>query len=59
MPVRLDVNITIGITGLHGILSRDYGIEEPYWGANIKLVGCLFCLPDDSLLILRTSAMTK
>ena len=24
--------ITLGITGLHQILGRDYGIEEPYWG---------------------------
>ena len=24
--------ITIGFTGLHEILSRGYGIEEPYWG---------------------------
>ena len=24
--------ITIGITELHEILGRDYGIEEPYWG---------------------------
>ena len=23
--------ITLGITGLHEILGRDYGIEEPYW----------------------------
>ena len=23
--------ITLGIKGLHEILSRDYGIEEPYW----------------------------
>ena len=38
---------------------RDYGIEEPYWGANIKLVGCLFCLPDNNFLILRTSAITN
>ena len=24
--------ITLGITGLHETLGRDYGIEEPYWG---------------------------
>ena len=24
--------ITLGITGLHEILGRDYGIEKPYWG---------------------------
>ena len=24
--------ITLGITGLHEILSRDHGIKEPYWG---------------------------
>ena len=23
--------ITLGITGLHEILGRDYGIKEPYW----------------------------
>ena len=23
--------ITLGITGLHEILGRDYGIDEPYW----------------------------
>ena len=23
--------MTLGITGLHEILSRDYGIEGPYW----------------------------
>ena len=27
--------ITLGITGLHEILGRDYGIEEPYWGPSI------------------------
>ena len=27
--------ITLGITGLHKILSRDYGIEGPYWGPSI------------------------
>ena len=24
--------ITLGITGLHETLGRDYGIEKPYWG---------------------------
>ena len=24
--------ITLGITGLHEVLGRDYGSEEPYWG---------------------------
>ena len=24
--------ITVGITGLHETLGRDYGIEKPYWG---------------------------
>ena len=28
--------ITLGITGLHEILSRDYGIEEPYWEPSSK-----------------------
>ena len=27
--------ITLGITGLHEILGRDYGIGEPYWGPSI------------------------
>ena len=28
--------ITLGITGLHKILGRDYGIEEPYWGPSYR-----------------------
>ena len=28
-------NITLGITGFHEILGRDYGIEEPYWGPKL------------------------
>ena len=28
--------ITLGITGLHEILGRDYGIEEAYWGPSYK-----------------------
>ena len=28
--------ITLGITGLHEILVRDYGIEEPYWGPSLQ-----------------------
>ena len=27
--------ITLGITELHEILSRDYGIEGPYWGPSM------------------------
>ena len=27
--------ITLGITGLHEILARDYGIEDPYWGPSL------------------------
>ena len=27
--------ITLGITGLHEISGRDYGIEEPYWGPSL------------------------
>ena len=27
--------ITLGITGLHEILARDYEIEEPYWGPSL------------------------
>ena len=29
--------ITLEITGLHEILGRDYGIEEPYWGTSLLL----------------------
>ena len=29
--------ITLGITGRHKILGRDYGIEEPYWGPSLKV----------------------
>ena len=28
--------ITIGITELHEILGRDYGIEEYYWGSLVE-----------------------
>ena len=28
--------IALGITGLHEILGRDYGIEEPYWGPSFN-----------------------
>ena len=31
--------ITLGITGLHEFLGRDYGIEEPYWGSSVSMVG--------------------
>ena len=34
---RWDAKITLGITGLHEILGRDYGIEEPYWGPGVKV----------------------
>ena len=33
--------ITLGITGLHKILGRDYGIEEPYWGPSYRHSICL------------------
>ena len=26
--------ITLGITGLHEVLGRDYGSEKPYWGSS-------------------------
>ena len=29
--------MTLGITGLDEILSRDYGIEGPYWGPSSPL----------------------
>ena len=29
--------ITFGTTGLHEILGRDYGFEEPYDGVSVKL----------------------
>ena len=28
--------ITLGITGLHEILSQDYGIKGPYWGPSTE-----------------------
>ena len=31
--------ITHGIAGLHEFLGRDYGIEEPYWGSSVSMVG--------------------
>ena len=31
--------ITLGITGLHEILGRDYGIDEPYWGPSVSMAG--------------------
>ena len=31
--------ITHGITALHEFLGRDYGIEEPYWGSFVSMVG--------------------
>ena len=30
--------ITLGNTGLHEILGRDYGIEEPCWGSSSSVV---------------------
>ena len=53
--------ITLGITGLHKILGRDYGIEEPYWGPSyrysIRLSRCdvlkknvLFCCQFEPIL---------
>ena len=37
---RWDTKITLGITGLHEISGRDYGIEfeEPYWGSSEDIV---------------------
>ena len=32
MRGRCNAKNNIGFTGLHEILGRDYGIEEPYWG---------------------------
>ena len=28
--------VTLGITRLHELLGRDYGIEEPYWVPSIR-----------------------
>ena len=36
------LKITLGITGLHEILGRDYGIEEPYWEPSIIAAGACF-----------------
>ena len=38
MRGRWDAKITLGITGLHPILGRDYGIEEPYWASWTELI---------------------
>ena len=37
MPVRWDAKNKNGITGLHEILGRDYGIEEPNWGPSYNM----------------------
>ena len=48
--MRWDAKNKNGITGLHEILGRDYGIEEPYWGPsyNIQAVKSVY---DASLLL--------
>ena len=33
--------ITLRITGLHEILGRDHGIEEPYWEPAREVLTCL------------------
>ena len=42
--------ITLGITGLHEIMGRDYKIEEPHWGTSVP--------PRQRLLIFRYPAVT-
>ena len=37
MPVRWDAKNKNGITRLHEILGRDYGIEEPHWGPSYNI----------------------
>ena len=37
--------MTLGITGLHEILSRDYGIEGPYWETSNEARGIVECYP--------------
>ena len=32
MRDKWNAKISLGITGLHKVLGRDYGIEESYWG---------------------------
>ena len=32
--------ITLRITGLHEILGRDHGIEEPYWEPAREVLTC-------------------
>ena len=51
--MRWDDKNKNGITGLHKILGRDYGIEEPYWGPlyNIQAVKSSY---DASLLLVGT-----
>ena len=41
--------IPLGIMGLHEILSRDYGTEDPYWGLSEERArrnGCFHRLPE-------------
>ena len=51
--------ITLRITGLHEILGRDYGIEEPYWEQGDPYATGAFCVQaqsnDFSTELIKTS----
>ena len=43
MPVRWDAKNNPGVTGLHEMLGRDYGIEELYWGPSTTSLSIKTC----------------
>ena len=53
--------INLGITGLHEILGRNYGIEEPYWGQGDPSSTGAFCVQaqsnDFSTELIKTSKL--
>ena len=51
MPVRWDAKNKNGITGLHEILGRDYGIEEPHWGPSYNIQAVKSVCDASSLLV--------
>ena len=53
MPVRWNAKNKNGITSLHEILGRDYGIEEPHWGPSYN-IQAVKSVCDASLLLVGT-----
>ena len=45
--------VTVGITRLHELLGRDYGIEEPYWVRTLMRVRFFFQIRLHTHLIAR------